>query len=376
MEVEVGRLAPGRGFPEDESEALLMAPSNDSGVISPPDGAEQPSHASASSASAEVPVGSGGGEEDEIDASLQVTSLLQPVSITMAIVVFLVHEMAGASQQVRGGFSELMVYQEDTSDSTSTLVGGVMLNGLVIVAMLFFVTTFLLLLYKYRCYVLIYAWLFFSVSTLLFLFGGYVAQQLLEMHDVPTDAVSFFFVLWNFSAVGTLMVFWTEYGLGPTPPLSLQQAYLVIISALLAWSATKTPEWTTWGLLLAVSIWDLIAVLTPRGPLKLLVEEAEKRGEPIPGLVYQGDDIKLGLGDFVFYSVLVGRASMRGSATLVACAVAVLTGLCATLALLPFLQRVLPALPISIAVGIAFYFTTWLMLTPMAYTSAVSHVFL
>ena len=53
----------------------------------------------------------------------------------------------------------------------------------------------------------------------------------------------------------------------------MQQAYLVAVSALLAWSATKTPEWTTWGLLLAVSIWDIIAVLMPRGPLKELVEE-------------------------------------------------------------------------------------------------------
>lgn len=34
------------------------------------------------------------------------------------------------------------------------------------------------------------------------------------MHDIPCDAPSFFFVFWNFSAVGTLCVFWTEYGLG------------------------------------------------------------------------------------------------------------------------------------------------------------------
>jgi presenilin 1 len=85
---------------------------------------------------------------------------------------------------------------------------------------------------------------------------------------------------------------------------------------------------------------------------------------------------QLGLGDFVFYSVLVGRASMRGSATLMACAVAVLAGLCATLALLPILQKVLPALPISIAVGIVFYFSSWLLLVPMANVAAVSHVFL
>ena len=108
----------------------------------------------------------------------------------------------------------------------------------------------------------------------------------------------------------------------------------------------------------------------------LLVEESERRGDPIPGLVYQGADIKLGLGDFVFYSVLVGRASMRGSSTMLACAVAILAGLCATLALLPVLQRVLPALPISITVGVGFYMVAWLALTPLANAAAASHVYL
>ena len=142
------------------------------------------------------------------------------------------------------------------------------------------------------------------------------------------------------------------------PPLAIRpltvQAYLVLISALIAWSATKLPEWTTWGLLGAVALWDIVAVLTPQGPLRLLVEEAEARGEPIPGLVYEGYHIKLGLGDFVFYSLLVGRASLRSTSALVSCAVAVLAGLCATLALLPVMERVLPALPISIAAGIVF----------------------
>ena len=227
------------------------------------------------------------------DMSMQVISLLKPVTMTMLLVVVLVREMRSASQQVAGTFSELMVYQEDASDSAGTILGGVLLNGLVVVLMLFVVTTGLLMLYKWRCLVVIYVWFFLSVSSLLFGFGGYVATELLTMHDIPWDTPSFLFFFYNFSAVGTLLVFWTEYGLGDNPPLSLQQSYLVLISALLAWSATKTPEWTTWGLLAAVSVWDLIAVLTPRGPLKLLVEEAERRNEPIPGLVYQGSDIKV-----------------------------------------------------------------------------------
>merc|ERR1712060_196403 len=96
----------------------------------------------------------------------------------------------------------------------------------------------------------------------------------------------------------------------------------------------------------------------------------------IPGLVYEGDDIKLGLGDFVFYSILVGRASMRNVATLVSCILAVLTGLCATLALLPIMERVLPALPISIAVGIVIYFTSSFVLTPLVEELASQSLFL
>ena len=61
----------------------------------------------------------------------------------------------------------------------------------------------------------------------LFLFGGYVLRELLAMHDVPLDSPTFFLCMWNFAAVGTLLVFWTEYGCGPSPPLQLQQSYLI-----------------------------------------------------------------------------------------------------------------------------------------------------
>lgn len=297
-------------------------------------------------------------------------SLLKPVTATMAIVVFLVHALAESTEHLQGGFSQMMVYREDEHDSAGTIARGVLLNAASVVATLFVVTTLLFLLYKFRCYVAIYGWLFLSVGSLLFLFGGFVLRQLLALHSIPIDSVSFTLLMYNFSAVGTLLIFWTEVGCGRRVPRALQQSYLVLVSALLAWSATKLPEWSTWAVLLAVSAWDVVAVLAPRGPLKMLVEEAEVRDEPIPGLVYEGDDIKLGLGDFVFYSVLVGRASMDSAATAVACAVSVLFGLCATLALLPLLQRVLPALPISIALGIGVYFSSSLVLGPLLRTSA------
>ncbi|OQR97006.1 presenilin-like protein, partial [Achlya hypogyna] len=83
---------------------------------------------------------------------------------------------------------------------------------------------------------------------------------------------------------------------------------------------------------------------------------------------YEDNTIKLGLGDFVFYSVLVSRAALYDVAAMWACAVAILMGLGGTLFLLGIHKQALPALPISILLGVAVY--AWMRAVLIDYMNA------
>jgi presenilin 1 len=78
----------------------------------------------------------------------------------------------------------------------------------------------------------------------------------------------------------------------------------------------------------------------------------------------QRNTIRLGLGDFIFYSVLVAKAAQYSFATFAACTLVVLAGLGGTLILLAVFHHALPALPISILMGICVYLTTRACLEP------------
>lgn len=70
------------------------------------------------------------------------------------------------------------------------------------------------------------------------------------------------------------------------------------------------------------------------------------------------NSIRLGLGDFIFYSVLVSKAALYSYTTFVSCTIAIITGLGLTLLILAAIGKALPALPISILLGVLFYIQT------------------
>lgn len=452
--------------------------------------------------------GSSGAQDDDDDdeeehdvliyGAKHVIMLFVPVTICMIVVVATIELVQFYSDQSGGVYLIYTPFHPDSQDSAGTTVGKSFLNALIVLGVVVVFTSLLIVLYKFRCYKVIHGWLVASSLMLLFLFFYIFLGEALKAANVPMDYVTTALVLWNFGCVGMIVIHWKG-------PLLLQQAYLVFVSALMALVFIKyLPEWTLWVVLGLIAIWDLVAVLCPFGPLRILVETAQQRNEPIfPALIYsstvayafagmagdgpvdpaanveggrggnpraspqtsEGDlatdddlasddnvrltnpsggsssrgarrllapttgaaasagreadelavseatlsvqvvqpssrseeaahtgtnvegaagdqsegerGVKLGLGDFIFYSVLVGKASSTGDwNTTIACFTAILIGLCFTLVLLAIFQKALPALPISICFGLVFNFGTAYVISPFVTQLAANQIYI
>lgn len=401
-------------------------------------------------------------EEEELKyGAAHVIKLFVPVSLCMLVVVATISSINYYS--VKGIYLVYTPFHDDNAD-TKTKVWQAIANSLILIVIIVTMTVLLIILYKYRFYKVIHAWLMLSSLMILFLFSILYCEEVLKAYNMPMDIITLTIILWNFGVVGMICIHWQG-------PLQLQQGYLIFIAALMALIFIKyLPEWTVWAVLAVISIWDLIAVLTPKGPLRMLVETAQERNEPIfPALIYSSTiaytfsmslagyaetalvtveetgaedsvsstarereqnterttdtedadrsarraqevrenctttgpvnpgelnaalqaaqrqrlipneerGVKLGLGDFIFYSVLVGKASSYGDwNTTLACFVAILIGLCLTLLLLAIFKKALPALPISITFGLIFYFLTRVIVAPFADSLASEQVFI
>lgn len=210
-----------------------------------------------------------------------VIELFIPVSLCMLIVV---GTMKATDSYHYSGQSVIWYAQmmfTDQSVDTGTRVWQSFANAFIMLIFIVIMTTVLIMLYKFRCYATIHGWLLLSSLMLLFFFTVMYIAEILKVYNIPLDNYTLVIFIWNFGVVGMICIHWKG-------PLLLQQGYLITISALMALVFIRClPDWTIWTVLGIVSVWDLVAVLCPRGPLRILVETAQERNEPIfPALIY------------------------------------------------------------------------------------------
>lgn len=269
-------------------------------------------------------------------------------------------------------------------------------NMLIMLACIITSTLVLLTMFYLKLYRCILGWIVMVSTILLTLFACFWVINLLQYLNLPLDRLTVWFLLFNNAVIGLLTVFQLLLA-----PLMLEQMYLLQISFLVASRLlVGLPATTGWLLLIAVSVWDVLAVCFYHGPLNMLIRLAQSRNHPImPAMLYStliwySTDVepakkvlqdaesssskamknlnelpishpdhpikrrlKLGLGDFIFYSLLVGKSTESKHIMIsLACILTILIGLSGTLFLLYILQKPLPALPISIFLAVTTYF--------------------
>eukprot|EP00736_Rhodelphis_marinus_P003203 Rmarinus@m.397 len=215
---------------------------------------------------------------DPTAAGSELLSILRPVMYTMFLTLYFVKDLEpDDDDDERIQFSTPA--HEDESSSGSEKAKASIINSLYYVGLVTGMTFLLVLLMKYNCMKVIVAWITLSFSFMLSALGGLFVYMFCLKHDVALDIISFLFMMYNFTVVGLLLIFWRG-------PAVVKQSYLVIISALMAWTFSYMPSWSGWALLVALAIYDLISVLSPCGPLRLLVNEMTSSGQMLPGMIY------------------------------------------------------------------------------------------
>nr|XP_050027801.1 presenilin-1-like [Dermacentor andersoni] len=208
----------------------------------------------------------------------QVITLIVAVSICMLSVSVLTRVL----QQSHNDYLQMgyIRFPEDAGAETVVLMNSFG-NAFSFLVMIVIVNCALVLLYKRGHYNIIKAWMITGSGVLLFLTGYYYLGRLAFYFNAPLDHLTCSLLIWNVGVTGITSLYHDG-------PFLMQQGYLVYISVLMAVALEESfPEWTSWILLVLVSVWDIFAVLCVLGPLRILLETAKERNEPLfPALVF------------------------------------------------------------------------------------------
>jgi len=274
--------------------------------------------------------------------------------------------------------------------------------ALIIIGMIALATCLLVIFVYYHCMKFLYAYLFITVISVFSLLNLAVLSMIIAQLNCPIDWFTIVFYVYNILIVALLSMFWYS----PNIVKQIVTIYQCIIMIL--YVLKMAPEWIAWALLPLLALWDMFAVLLPFGPLHLLINLFQKRQLEVPammiyttGLWYRNQNMNnqheqihslnllflshstlehvsnacntnasssnkrrtrksmLGLGDFIFYSILLAKTVFTSQCnlfTIIIIYLCIIMGMLGTTLILVILHRPLPALPISLLIGLAIFF--------------------
>lgn len=231
-------------------------------------------------------------EQQRLDAvSRAISRVLTPVMICMALSVWFVHSLGDPDKCAIRQDYESFIESSNASKSTpgaSSMSSTMAIIFIVIFLVLMIAFTFLVVwLYKNGRVRVIQYWLYAAVFVIFGYVGGLYTYDFCRSRCVNIDWITLVLAIWNFAATGLVAVF------GRAPRM-INQAYLIVMSALMAYVFRSLPDYAVWIILALLVLWDLFAVLSPWGPLGMLVKIARDRGDELPALVYDTNPVSAG----------------------------------------------------------------------------------
>uniref|UniRef100_A0AC35U115 Presenilin n=1 Tax=Rhabditophanes sp. KR3021 TaxID=114890 RepID=A0AC35U115_9BILA len=401
-------------------------------------------------------------------SATHVAKLFLPITLTMIHVLICI-KWVPYYYDIKSSGQQQLVYtpfREEDDQSFWQLMFVIIGNSIVMLIYIIAVTCVIIFLYKKKFYKCVNTFLFTNSLMLMTVFMYFHFQEIFKTIGIPVDILSMFVLILNLCVGGIISIHFKG-------PMIVQNGYHIFVSSILALTLLKfLPNWSVWGILVMMSLWDLVAVLHKRGPLRILVETAQERNEPIfASLIYtatmayqtinglstiseettsfqsssvngqeggrqegggsnnrqenaesmrqdqgtssvriapsrvvntsveavgknrssntqivygdpeasipldginpqeveteQNPGIRIGLGDFIFYSLLVAKSASFNDWTVVTIAyISILVGLSMTLTLLAVFQKALPALPISILLSLMMVLISVIFISP------------
>jgi len=255
-------------------------------------------------------------------------------------VVFLAGILSYFLVQTDSAYEQLTVFPETTV--------GASLNSLFFVIALFIIATIIYLIVKRgRLSILKYALRFSLILSTFLLTNWYISKIVQFSHaELFVDALSFII-----SISLTILVWFTVYRRKGTIQVLTIGAIGSLIGTFLAFSI---PLLSATMLLLALVIYDVLSVY--KGPIGKLSENIHL--SEFTGAAFTFEDVTIGMGDVVFYSMLVSMALKNfGISIYVVSSIGVLLGAYWGMRMLEK-RDFFPGLPLAILIGLIMMFSS------------------